>query len=434
MLMALKTAVIQLIDRLNQSVSITSPYIASLSLSSSFDALAWLSQQPIFPQFYWQGRDDHRQSVALGQHRVFSQAKTAEAFLTPQTRIWGGQGFNANSPLSGFFFLPLLELRQSDDDNIWFLQIDCQQKEATLALLMALTFDVPAVDAINACVLSQTHTPEFPEWCNLIDLALTAIDQTELQKVVLARRTRLTLSQPVSPCQLLSASREKNGDCFHFMMALDDKHCFLGSSPERLFWRDAQELKTEALAGTAGRSADAVEDMEWANWLLNDKKNRHENQLVVDDIISRLFDDCLTLTVKPTPELLQLRQVQHLKRPILGLLKTKISNSHLLQRLQPTAAIAGLPRQSAMDFLAKNEPFQRGWYSGAIGKMSLHGSEFCVALRSALWVDEHWHVFAGAGIVPGSEAQSEWQEINRKIATLYSLFVPQISKVSVNHE
>ncbi len=432
--MALKTAVAQLIDYLNQSTLVSSPYVVSLSLPSSFDALAWLSQQPIFPQFYWQGRDDSRQSVALGQHRVFSQAKEAEAFLTPQTRVWGGQGFNVNSPLSGFFFLPLFELRQSDDDNIWFLQVDCQNKEATLALLMALLFDIPAVAPIDASVLSQSHTPEFPAWCNLIDRALTAIDQTQLQKIVLARRSRLILSQPVSPCQLLSASREKNGDCFHFMMALDNEHCFLGSSPERLFWRDDQAMKTEALAGTVGRSTDSLEDTKWANWLLNDKKNRHENQLVVDDIVSRLFNDCSTLTVKETPEILRLRQVQHLKRPISGQLKADITNAHLLQRLQPTAAIAGLPRQSAMQFLAENEPFQRGWYSGAIGKMSLHDSEFCVALRSALWVDDHWHVFAGAGIVPGSEAQSEWQEINRKIATLCSLFVPITSKVSVSHE
>lgn len=435
MLMALKIAVTDLIEYLAQKPNfIESPCTMSVTLPSSFDALAWLSHQRIFPQFYWQNRDDGLQSIAIGQTRVFANAEEAERALTPQSRVFGGQGFDVDAPLSGFFFLPLLELRQTQSKCVWEMQVDGRNAQAACHLLRTLTFDTPTIPSIDAHITHQVHTPEFPQWADLIDKALTSIDQTALKKVVLARRTRLSLSNAVTPEQLLAASREKNGDCFHFMMALDHDHCFLGSSPERLFLRQDRALKTEALAGTVGRSRVLEQDEAWTNWLLNDPKNRHENQLVVDDILSRLSDDCDDLTVSPQPEILRLRQVQHLRRPIIGELKYQVSNAHLLQRLQPTAAISGLPRDLAKSFLKQHEPFPRGWYSGAIGQMSLAHSEFCVAIRSALWAEGHWHLFAGAGIVPGSEAESEWQEINRKTATLCSLFVNDPVKVKVNNE
>ena len=85
-----------------------------------------------------------------------------------------------------------------------------------------------------------------------------------------------------------------------------------------------------------------------------------------------------------------------------GQLKDQIYNADLLDNLQPTAAIAGLPRDKALDFISTHEPFARGWYSGAVGFLSRQRSEFCVAIRSALIMGEEIHLFAGAGIVPGS--------------------------------
>ena len=86
----------------------------------------------------------------------------------------------------------------------------------------------------------------------------------------------------------------------------------------------------------------------------------------------------------------RLHNVQHLHRKIQAVLKPTISDSECLIRIHPTAAVVGLPRAKAKQFIAENEPFTRGWY-------------------------------VGAGIVQDSEPLSEWQEIERKSQALAKL-------------
>lgn len=124
------------------------------------------------------------------------------------------------------------------------------------------------------------------------------------------------------------------------------------------------------------------------------------------------------------PEVIRLRKVQHLRRRIHARLNLA-SDTDCLQRLQPTAAVAGLPRNIARQFIAENEPFSRGWYAGSAGYLSLKQTEFSVTLRSAWVEDSQIHLYAGAGIVAGSDPQQEWQEINNKSAGLRTLLTNQ---------
>lgn len=93
-----------------------------------------------------------------------------------------------------------------------------------------------------------------------------------LKKVVLARRSTVQLDNTLSAAQLLKASYLNNHHSFHFLLSLDSKHSFMGSTPERLYSRVGHELHTEALAGTIGRGDNATHDMELANWLSQDSK------------------------------------------------------------------------------------------------------------------------------------------------------------------
>ncbi|EDP57349.1 chorismate-binding protein, partial [Vibrio sp. AND4] len=102
-------------------------------------------------------------------------------------------------------------------------------------------------------------------------------------------------------------------------------------------------------------------------------------------------------------------------------LKPGINGVQLLATLQPTAAVAGLPRTESMQFILNNEPFARGWYAGSMGYISHERAEFCVAIRSALVLNDQLQLFAGAGIVPGSIAEHEWAELDKKMSTLLSL-------------
>ncbi|HBQ78333.1 MAG TPA: isochorismate synthase, partial [Erwinia persicina] len=167
---------------------------------------------------------------------------------------------------------------------------------------------------------------------------------------------------------------------------------------------------SEALAGTAR--------LEQAG-LLEDKKNQWENGLVVDDIRQRLAGAVTGLEVMPA-ELLPLRHLQHLRRRIRARL-LQPDDADCVARLQPTAAVAGLPRAEALAFIRQHEPFARGWYSGSIGYLSQSQSEFSVVLRCALVAESRVRLYAGAGIVSGSDPEQEWHEVESKAATLGAL-------------
>ncbi len=396
-----------------------------LDWPANVDLIDWLDAQAAFPKFYWQHRDGREEIVALGQISTFTDPAVAEETLTDGQRIWGGLSFDGRTQanrrcMPSFFFLPQIELVRQD--GFWRLAVNVSKdKDKLVDLLNSLKLELTPVSMPNSDIVSQLCQPDQAGWTKIVNQALEDIATTELEKVVLARRTTLKMSSVVTPAQLLKASCAVNPSSYHFMMALSPKHSFVGSTPERLMMRRDNQLLTEALAGTIGRDEDKARDEQLSSWLLSDEKNRYENQLVVDDIEARLAPFSRTIETAEHPELLKLRQVQHLKRPIKADVSKDLRHAKMLQCLQPTAAVAGLPRDKAYQYILDNEPFARGWYSGSVGYLGNHQSEFCVALRSALMVGNEIHLFAGAGIVPGSVAEMEWQELERKTATLKSL-------------
>lgn len=419
-------AVIELIERVKQAEDGTARLVQALEDKPECSMIDWLDAQPLFPKFYWQSRDTREEVVALGQWHTFVDPAPAYAILAADQRVWGGRAFDGDDEknrrcMPSFFFLPQVELIRLDDQ--WSLAVNPNpDKSRTLMALNKLRCEVAKLKPLSANVQSMTHSPEQPQWHDLVDKVLHGIDNDQFKKVVLARRTDVALDRAISAAQLLKSSHEQNHHSFHFMLALDSKHSFVGSTPERLYARQENELHTEALAGTIGRGQSATQDMALANWLANDSKNLNENQYVVDDIVQSLAPFSSHVEVEQEARLVRLRKVQHLKRTIHATLHSGINGVQLLGALQPTAAVAGLPRQASIDFIRQHEPFARGWYAGSMGFISHQRAEFCVAIRSALVLGETVQLFAGAGIVPGSVAEHEWQELDKKMSTLLSLF------------
>lgn len=354
----------------------------------------------------------------------FTNPLDAYSILAEQQRVWGGKAFDSehsNTPeLTSYFFLPRIELIRQDEQ--WTLNANIgPEVELTIDALLQLKADYQPIEALVPQSSQVYFSPQFDEWQHILSKALTAIEDREFEKVVLARKTLVELSKPISAAQLLKSSREQNHNSFHFLVSLEPNWSFVGSTPERLYRRLGDQVETEALAGTIGRNDDPVEDKKLSDWLMNDDKNQRENQIVVNDIIERLGSYTENIAVHPEVQLIQLRRVQHLKRHISGSLSSEAKGIQLLSALQPTAAIAGLPREASLNFIRMNEPFTRGWYSGSLGYFGHHQAEFCVSIRSALLADNTVKLYAGAGIVPGSEAEFEWQELNRKTATLLNL-------------
>ncbi|RTZ16485.1 isochorismate synthase [Vibrio aquaticus] len=418
-------AVTELIERVKDAKDGTTRLVQVLEEKPDFAFIDWLEAQPVFPKFYWQSRDTREEVVALGQLHTFVDPAPAYTILAEDQRIWGGRSFDGQTGknrrcMSSFFFLPQIELIRFDQN--WSLAVNLSaEKHRTLASLYKLQFDVMPLLPVSSHIEHIQHLPEKAQWDELVEKVLLGIENDEFKKVVLARKTAVTLDRALCAAQFLKSSYLNNHHSFHFLLSLDKQHSFIGSTPERLYLRQGQELYTEALAGTIGRGANASQDMELANWLANDAKNLNENQYVVDDIIERLTPHSETVEVEQEARLVRLRKVQHLKRSIHAHLNKGVNGVQLLGALQPTAAVAGLPRQESMDFIQKHEPFARGWYAGSMGFISQQRAEFCVAIRSALVLGDEVQLFAGAGIVPGSVAEHEWQELDKKMSTLLSL-------------
>ncbi len=398
------------------------------ALNDAFDPLLWCCHQRQWPQFYWQQRSGDEELAALGAVRTFSSMTQAHAFLLQQgrddLRICG---LNAFDPRQGMLILPRLEWRRLGGNATLrlVLQSDTSLYDDACAAREFLHSLVTkqAQPTTMPSLLSEQHFPPYPQWRELIMQATQAIAAGEMDKVVLARATDLHFAAPLNAGAFMAASRRSNLSCFHFLMAFNPREVFFGSTPERLWRRRGALLRTEALAGTVASHKDERQAQRLGEWLMADDKNQRENMLVVEDICQRMQQETHALEVLP-PQIVRLRKVQHLRRCIWAELN-KPDDVRCLHRLQPTAAVAGLPRQAALDFIIRNEPFTRDWYAGSAGYLSLTQSEFCVSLRSAKVEYDTLRLYAGAGIVSGSDPEQEWQEIENKAAGLRSLLLAE---------
>ena len=93
----------------------------------------------------------------------------------------------------------------------------------------------------------------------------------------------------------------------------------------------------------------------------------------------------------------------------------------LLKHLQPTSAVCGLPRDKSFAFIQEFETMNRSFYSGVTGVMRKNSATFFVNLRCMRFYEGKVELFAGAGITKDSLPASEWEETEKKIATIKEL-------------
>ncbi len=255
----------------------------------------------------------------------------------------------------------------------------------------------------------------FDDWAKLIENALLSFDATPLKKVVLSRIVQLRAPKPLKIRQMLTHLCADYPDCFSFLFEPRPGHAFLGATPELLARVQGVELETIALAGSIRRGATADEDAELAAALLASAKDRHEHALVVNALQVILQPLCRQLNVAAEPAVLALSNIQHLYTPVKARLNSPDGVLPLVEALHPTPAMGGTPRELGMAFIRGNEPTLRGWYAAPVGWIdcNMEGA-FAVAIRSAVVQKERAWAYAGAGIVPGSVPQAEWEETNWK--------------------
>ncbi|WP_429035962.1 isochorismate synthase [Aeromonas media] len=405
----------------------------------------WLAAQTLYPRIYWQARGPKSpEYVALGAiheltrpediQRVCDLANTSSE---DSPRYYGGLAFDPAQPgWQGFgpcrFVLPRIELVRRGECislclNLWLPAQDKVHEfdaelQAAEAALDALQPEAP-LPSLQKRSWQRRDVPGPAQWQRLVERVTDPAFQAHTPKVVLSRESLLESEEsipPLCPWSLLTQWARHAQECFHFGFQFSPEQSFIACSPERLYRRELCHLFTEALAGTIRRSGDEATDAALAVELLADSKNRLENRLVHADILSRLAPLTTDATLTE-PRILKLRLLQHLKCDIEAELKPGVCDWQLLAALHPTPAVGGAPREAALAFIRESEPYDRGWYAGACGMLSRETSEFSVAIRSARITAQGISLFAGAGIVAGSEPTAEWAELDNKIANVLSL-------------
>jgi len=255
-------------------------------------------------------------------------------------------------------------------------------------------------------------------WQASVAAALDEIGAGDYQKVVLARLARGDWPRTIDQGAVLSALAQRYPHCFVFAFRSAGLS-WMGATPELLASRRGDCVLAASLAGSKPRGGDAAEDARLAAELLASPKERAEHAVVAEGIRVALAPLCAGLSAPETPHLLRLPNIQHLHTPVTGTLRRGFDLLDVVEALHPTPAVGGWPRIAAQDAIDRLEAMDRGWYAGPIGWLDLSGDgEFAVGLRSALVGDASAHLYAGAGIVMGSEPAVEYAETEAKLRPL----------------
>ncbi|MEA2117710.1 isochorismate synthase [Halovibrio sp. HP20-50] len=398
----------------------------------------WLNRQSVYPRLYWQSRDAGTvEYAALGVVKAFGSLAALDADLAAlaamggeQPDYFGGMAFDPGT--SGWqhfpgchFLLPRIELRRHQGETTLSLNLrfDDRCPEAEIAqaraCLAALEEGQP-LPCLLPHVYQREDRPAQKEWTAAV-ARVTHPDQLgHTPKVVLSRETCLTTPETPNPWALLARWQAGAADCFHFGIQLTPQEAFIGCPPERLYKREGRYLISEALAGTTRRGRDTQQDHTLADELLADKKNGLENQCVYQQLLTQL-EPLSSQVQMGEAHIMKLRSVQHIRRLIHAELHHGVTDQQLLAVLPPTPAVGGVPRESALAFIRHYEPHQRGWYAGVVGRISHTSSDLSVAIRCAHIGPKTIRLYAGAGIVTGSQPDEEWRELDTKIADIMSL-------------
>ena len=265
------------------------------------------------------------------------------------------------------------------------------------------------------------NIPSRKEYEKIIYSVLEKICSEKLEKVVMSRSHQVKIGNGFSVVSAIQVLRNIYPKCTNFFFSFPQSGIFFGATPERLIQKNNYNIKTEALAGTIDRGRNMEEDRLLSETLFHSHKEREEHRFVIEQIKVRLNKIVNDLQIPKEPLIYKLKNVQHLKTPIVGKLNSNENIMELVKILHPTPAVAGTPMKKALELIQNHESHDRGWYAGPVGWIDPKGNgDFFVALRSALVKNEEAHIFVGSGIVAESLPEQEWHETELKLQPIIS--------------
>jgi menaquinone-specific isochorismate synthase len=266
-----------------------------------------------------------------------------------------------------------------------------------------------------------TPTVSHADWCEIIAKAVGRIADGAFSKVVLAREVVVEASSDIVVSQVLARLQALYPSCTVF-----SADGFVGASPELLVSRYGDVVTSHPLAGTIAHSGDVDADRRASERLLSSGKDREEHGLVVSFVADVLRPFCASLEVPDAPSIVAMRNVAHLGTLVQGRLRDEPAPSALTLALalHPTPAVAGTPTDDAVAYLKAVEGFDRGRYAGAVGWVDGRGDgAFVVGIRCAEIAGRLARLFAGVGVVEGSDPDDELAETQLKLQALLAAVV-----------
>ncbi|GAA3741746.1 menaquinone-specific isochorismate synthase [Spinactinospora alkalitolerans] len=340
---------------------------------------------------------------------IMSGADIDDAVGLPGTGpvVFGGFTFDPGSPDSTLVLPRVIVGRRGG--RTWLTTV-CDRPGAHPSDILTAMTPVRPVGPLHW----SEGTLSTPEWGDAVASAVARIRGGDLDKVVLARDAHAEADSDIDARALLARLTRDYADCYAFSVA-----GMVGATPELLIRREGDAVTSLVLAGTRPRGATCERDGELAAELTGSDKDVEEHGYAVDSLRETLSPLCSAIEVSEEPELLRLANVQHLASPVRATLLPGASTLDVVAAMHPTAAVGGTPTATAMRVIRELEGMDRGRYAGPVGWVDAHGNgEWGIALRCAEIEGRRARLFAGCGIVAGSDPEAELAEADSKFRVM----------------
>jgi menaquinone-specific isochorismate synthase len=257
------------------------------------------------------------------------------------------------------------------------------------------------------------------EWQLRVAQAIREIESTKLEKVVLARDLKVNSHRAIDPRKTLRNLSAEYPSTWIFAVA-----GLIGATPELLLRLSRGMVTSRVLAGTISKTGDDERDLALAASLARSSKDLEEHEYAVRSVADALDPFCTSTNVPESPFVLHLANVMHLATDVTGALiesKKSVDAFTILEKLHPSAAVCGTPTDIASKLIKDIEGMSRGRYAGPVGWLDARGDgELGIALRCGQITENELRIFAGCGIVAGSNPEKELSESNAKFAPMRS--------------
>ena len=240
----------------------------------------------------------------------------------------------------------------------------------------------------------------------------------DIYQVVLSQRFETKLTK--SPLEIYKKLRIKNPSPFMYFFNFDDFQ-IIGASPEILVRLRDDTITLRPIAGTRPRGKNKKEDLFYEKDLLKDKKELAEHLMLLDLGRNDTGKVSKINSVKVTEQfkIERYSHVMHIVSNVIGKFNNKFTNFDTLLSGFPAGTVSGAPKIRAMEIIDELENTKRKVYAGGIGYFSANGDfDTCIALRTAVSINNKFYVQAGAGIVADSKPINEYYETVNKAKAL----------------